>query len=289
MSDDRNMPGDDLRELLAGHALADLDPDEGAELARAVEDVDGRDAQELEALVGGLTAHLAQADSEALPTDVRRSLEAAADRWQRERSGAGPRLHVESGGGADSGTSASSAPPAAPRSSASWWAWSGWAVAAVLGGLLLMRPAPPIPEPAAPPTVAELRAALVAQQHLELGWSATEDPAGANATGDLVWSAQTQAGVMRFRGLEPNDPNQIRYQLWIFDATRDDRYPVDGGLFDVPPGVDEVLVPIDARLRIGQPVLFAVTIEPPQGVVVSDRDRIVVVAQPSEDTQAGQG
>lgn len=289
MSDDRNKPVDDVRELLAGYALADLDAAERTALAHVAGDVDGRDVQELEALVGGLTAHFAQADSEGLPADVRRSLEAAAERWQRERPGAGPRLHVESAGDAYSGTSVSSAPPSAPGSNASWWAWSGWAVAAVLGGLLLMRPAPPLPEAATPPSVAELRAALVAQQHLELGWSATEDPAGENATGDLIWSAQTQAGVMRFRGLEPNDPNQIRYQLWIFDATRDDRYPVDGGLFDVPPGVDEVLVPIDARLRIGQPVLFAVTIEPPQGVVVSDRDRIVVVAQPSEDTQAGQG
>ena len=43
---------------------------------------------------------------------------------------------------------------------------------------------------------------------------------------------------MRFRGLAANNPTQIQYQLWMFDAERDERYPVDGGVFDVPAGGD---------------------------------------------------
>ena len=85
---------------------------------------------------------------------------------------------------------------------------------------------------------------------------------------------------MRFRGLRPNDPTKEQYQLWVFDATRDDRYPVDGGVFDVPAGVDEIVVPITARVRVTRPALFAVTVERPGGVVVSGREHIVVLAKP---------
>ncbi len=82
---------------------------------------------------------------------------------------------------------------------------------------------------------------------------------------------------MRFAGLAPNDRSKTQYQLWIFDKARDARYPVDGGVFDVPPGGD-VVVPIEAKLHVGAPVLFAVTVEKPGGVVVSERKRIVVTA-----------
>jgi anti-sigma-K factor RskA len=116
---------------------------------------------------------------------------------------------------------------------------------------------------------------------LQLEWSATTDDAAVGASGDVVWSARDQAGVMRIRGLQPNDPTQSQYQLWIFDAARDERFPVDGGVFDVPAGDGEVLVPIDASLPVRQAMLFAVTVERPGGVVVSDRERIVLVAEVS--------
>ena len=83
---------------------------------------------------------------------------------------------------------------------------------------------------------------------------------------------------MRFSGLQANAPTDFQYQLWIFDAERDERFPVDGGVFDIPVGQDEVVVPIDARLPVGEATLFAVTVEAPGGVVVSDRSRIAVVA-----------
>jgi len=32
---------------------------------------------------------------------------------------------------------------------------------------------------------------------------------------------------MRFSGLPANDPQQEQYQLWIFDASRGEDYPID--------------------------------------------------------------
>jgi hypothetical protein len=130
------------------------------------------------------------------------------------------------------------------------------------------------------PTLAEQRDTLLAAaQPLAAEWSRTEDPASAEVAGDVVWDEGTQTGYMRFVGLPANDPGEIQYQLWIFDATRDDRYPVDGGVFDVPAGVAEVIVPINATLPVREAALFAVTVERPGGVMVSSRERIVALAQ----------
>jgi anti-sigma-K factor RskA len=71
--------------------------------------------------------------------------------------------------------------------------------------------------------------------------------------------------------------DEAQYQLWIFDRQRDQAYPVDGGVFDVT-STGEVIVPIAAKLRVGDAALFAVTVERPGGVVVSRREHIVVTA-----------
>lgn len=135
--------------------------------------------------------------------------------------------------------------------------------------------------PPAAPSAAEARAMLIDRPGtVSWPWAATEDPAAEEASGDVVWNEDAQEGYMRFRGLAANDPARAQYQLWIFDAGRDDRYPVDGGVFDVPEGAEEVIVPIQAKLPVGQVALFAVTVEEPGGVVVSSRERIAVVAQP---------
>lgn len=117
-----------------------------------------------------------------------------------------------------------------------------------------------------------------ADDAFEMPWQATEDPAAAGASGDVVWSGERQAGFMRFKGLEINDPEAFQYQLWIFDAVRDERFPVDGGVFDVGSN-GEIVVPISAKLPVETPTLFAITVELPGGVVVSSRERIVLLAQ----------
>ena len=141
-------------------------------------------------------------------------------------------------------------------------------------------PATAVPPPAA--TSAEQRAALIASGRgvIRQAWAGTEDAAAAaGLAGDVVWDPVTQTGYMRFTGLAANDAGVEQYQLWIFDGTRDERYPVDGGVFDIPAGATEVVVPIHARLPVREAALFAVTVEAPGGVVVSSRERIVALAQ----------
>lgn len=142
--------------------------------------------------------------------------------------------------------------------------------------------APPLPTPTAVAsmTPAELREKLLASEgSARAEWTPTKDPLGKSATGEVVWNKEQQKGTMRFKGLAKNDPTRAQYQLWIFDKTRDEKYPVDGGVFDVDSETGDVIVPIRATLPVNTPVLFAVTLEKPGGVVVSKREHIVVTAK----------
>ncbi|MFN0245877.1 MAG: anti-sigma factor domain-containing protein [Kofleriaceae bacterium] len=138
----------------------------------------------------------------------------------------------------------------------------------------------PTPPPKAK-TSAEERSELLASATdlTTLEWTATKDPNATGAKGDIVWSKTAQKGFMRFTGLATNDPTKLQYQLWIFDKNRPQETPVDGGVFDIS-ATGEVIIPIAAKLSVDEPVLFAVTIERPGGVVVSKRERVVVTATP---------
>ena len=159
----------------------------------------------------------------------------------------------------------------------------GWLAAAACLVLAIFgweRSPPPLPPPAqpVPPTAAEERAALLAKtDSLKIPLGATKDPAAAGVTGDVVWDPVTQRGFLHFTGLAANDPATHQYQIWIFDAGRDKRYPVDGGVFDVPANASEVVIPIRASLMVRKPAAFAVTLEKPGGVVVSGREHVVAL------------
>jgi len=141
------------------------------------------------------------------------------------------------------------------------------------------KPAPQ-PEKPLPPTVAEERAALLAKtDSLKIPLGASKDPAAIGVTGDVVWDPATQRGFLHFAGLAPNDPAMHQYQIWIFDAGRDKRYPVDGGVFDVPADASDVIIPIRASLMVRKPAAFAVTLEKPGGVVVSGREHVIALGQ----------
>ena len=99
--------------------------------------------------------------------------------------------------------------------------------------------------------------------------------------GDVVWDNAKQVGFLTFTGLEPNDSRRHQYQLWIVDAARDERYPVDGGVFDVPAATSKVVIPVRATVPVREPLAFVVTVEKPGGAVVSGRERVVAVARPS--------
>ena len=111
-------------------------------------------------------------------------------------------------------------------------------------------------------------------------WAWThESGLAADVRGEVVWDGERQQGYLTLAGLQPNAPTGRQYQLWIFDAARDDRYPVDGGVFDVPVHSQSLTVPIRPALRVSQPVAFAVTLEPAGGVVVSDRSHLMALAR----------
>jgi anti-sigma-K factor RskA len=131
------------------------------------------------------------------------------------------------------------------------------------------------------PTAAESRLALLndSQQVLRVDWSAGKTPFANAVTGDVVWNNESQQGFMRFVGMPPNDPTKEQYQLWIIDPDRDAE-PIDGGVFDIA-STGEVVVPIQAKLRVLKPAAFAITIEQPGGVVVSTQERLPLLAQVS--------
>jgi hypothetical protein len=52
-------------------------------------------------------------------------------------------------------------------------------------------------------------------------------------------------------------------------------------VFDVTSSDGEQIVRIQAKLRVQVPLVFAVSVEPPGGVVVSDRNRIAAIADVS--------
>jgi hypothetical protein len=158
--------------------------------------------------------------------------------------------------------------------------------------------APRVAPPAAPPHTVEpeLAAAdatpkdLAAERSaflrshpyaIERAWRAGGDPTGERVVGDVVWDEASQTGYMRFVNLRRNEPNAEQYQLWIFDAQRDQRYPVDGGVFDVTTRDGEQVIAINPKLRVHVPLVFAITVEHPGGVVVSDRSRIAAIANVS--------
>ncbi|MDX2148587.1 MAG: anti-sigma factor [Planctomycetota bacterium] len=111
-------------------------------------------------------------------------------------------------------------------------------------------------------------------------WTETAVSYSKDVRGDVVWDERTQSGYMTFRNLPPSDPTSFCYQLWIIDASREGEPPVDGGVFHVPAGATEVIVPFHPRVKVKSAAAFAITVEKPEGVVVSKQDRRVVVAAP---------
>lgn len=95
-------------------------------------------------------------------------------------------------------------------------------------------------------------------------------------SGKVVWSDAEQAGFMVLSGL-PANTGQRQYQLWIVDPQRD-AHPVDGGVFDVPPGGGTITIPMRARLPVRHPTVFAITLEKEGGVVVSAGPLLVVAS-----------
>ena len=152
----------------------------------------------------------------------------------------------------------------------------GWATAAALAVVLLVGGI--INRTPASPSALEARDALLAiEGTVTIKWSPPEAEDYAAVRGDVVWNDERQEGYMLLSGMPANDPALSQYQLWVVDPSRDAN-PVDGGVFDIPSGTGQVVIPIDAKLAVSNPAAFAITREQPGGVVVSDGPLLIVAS-----------
>jgi len=180
-----------------------------------------------------------------------------------------------------------------PKSKGSIFDWFGWAAAAaacvaLVGTIffyqnrvseLQARVSQLTPTPTVEETLAQKRDRLLAEggDVKRAEWTKGNVPGVETVTGEVVWSDAKQQGYMTFRGLPVNDANKEAYQLWIFEDPKLEAHPKDGGVFNVT-SEGEVIIPITAKLRAVDPKAFAVTVEKPGGVVVSDRSKIALLA-----------
>ncbi len=173
-----------------------------------------------------------------------------------------------------------------------FWKWGGWAAAAACALLAFnfwMTRVPfseiagnPVtqPTPSVSPNSPEQLQQLVsyAPDKVQSALTDFNPKQPKNIIGEVVWSNSQQKGFIRLRGMPVNDKARETYQLWIFDAGQNAKTPVDGGVFDVDANGD-VVIPINAKLKIQKPTMFAVTVEKPGGVVVSDLSKVMTIAK----------
>jgi len=256
-----------LLALLADGATGTLSLEEQAELdtllALGLTDEHGRaiGGDDMHAVAGELIA--AGVEREQMPAHVRSAILARA----AQERGTGPAV-----GPAVQTTAANTG-----RGSRDWGGWVAAAAAVLIAALGWLR-TPPAPTT---PTPEQLAAALEADaETVRVPWTSPGDPAGAGASGEVLWNNRLQRGFMRITGLARNDRAVEQYQLWIIDSGRSEPQPVDGGVFDFEPGAGgTALIPIRAAIAVRAPAAFAVTVEKPGGVVVSKQDRVPLLAQ----------
>jgi hypothetical protein len=291
----RTQPPEEFIDLLIKQVTEGLLPDEALKL----DELDAATAiacrEELERSVAAVTVAGTAADAVALPMPLRLRLEQQATVYfsspvqqppgrpaEQPALGAGamvdrrPNLSVPladrlTRSVADTGSRrAAAARPARNTGPLGWWA----AAACLLLALFAWF------RPVAAPTAADLRTRLLDEPNvIKVRLDATQDPAAAGVRGDVVWDPRAQRGYLHFEGLPRNDPGAEQYQIWIFDADRDARYPIDGGLFNVASRDEDVVVPIHVLVPVHVAKAFAVTIEKAGGVVVSTRDHVVAIGQ----------
>lgn len=238
-------------ELAAAGALGEVSPEEAAEMNALGMSQDEIYAMEIAAAALSLTV------AEPMPVHLRDRLHASVQ---------APTIR----------------PPAAAvitmKKKGDPWKYAPWFAAAACLLLALFAVLRPWSPSARSPSDERTKLIASAKDAVVVPWTATNDPSGPTPSGDVVWSNSAQKGFMRFKGVAPNDPKATQYQLWIFDADQDEKFPIDGGVFDVRAGV-EIVVPIQAKIGVKKPTMFAVTVEKPGGVVVSKREHIVVLAK----------
>ena len=271
-----------LDEMLVDEASQGLSETRRRELDRLVDEVGLAESERGSYQLAAAAASLAFADRDGsvaeLPSRLEANLLESADRFLSSdlrkvaRGSFGARSRGSEGSSGPEAVQPTEVPPGS--SMLAWWLAAAALLLAVLAWWPALTGTVSGPSEDAPPE----RSTGTLPNQIVLAMQTTDDPLSGGASGELRWSTETQSGTMTLIGLPANLPSDFQYQLWIFDRSRDERFPVDGGVFDVPVGAQRVEIPIDARIRVTDPTLFAITVEPPGGVVVSEREHIVLVA-----------
>lgn len=280
MSIDKKQQLERIEVLLIDQALEGLDGGASAELEGLLALHPEVDTSEFELVAADVQLADLVEELDSMPAGLAERLKAQSVDFAVQGASADVTPStVRTEGGRETAKSKASKANARAGSSSPLLAWVGWGLAAASLLFTFFALNQPISSDL---TVAEARDLLVASATdlLKVDWSATEDDLVADQTiaGGVVWSDSADEGYMLFSGLPINDPTQTQYQLWIFDKARSAEQPVDGGVFDINSD-GEVIVPIDPKLLVDEAFLFGITVERPGGVVVSEREHLVLLAQ----------
>ena len=177
-----------------------------------------------------------------------------------------------------------------PKSSV--WQSLGWLVAALACIVLavnlfvtynrpkteIVQNPPPQITPTPTPNLVEQRLQLIASAGdvAQSSWTDFDPKKPRNVEGDVVWSNSAQKGFIRFKNLPVNDKSKETYQIWIFDETQ--KNPVSGGVFDANEA-GEIIIPMNAAIKVAKPTMVGITAEKPGGVMVSELGKVMAVAK----------
>jgi anti-sigma-K factor RskA len=284
------MPPHEMFDLLADRAAFGLDDDEAAQLDALLGQHGWVRDECLDEVAAMLAVSLDEADAAPMPEDVAARISAGVHaQIASEAPEIAGRIGPET---AAMPTTAPSPTSAAAAPSGGAMGWLGWVAAAAAIAVAVMVANPT--EPARPQNRAQLVSWI--DQHpsaVQWDWAPGLVDPDEDATGLVTFDPETQEGYMLIKGLEPNDPKFQQYQLWIWDQERepdpenpaplaDNVHPVDGGVFDVN-SEGEAVIPIEAKLIVGKPYLFAITVERPGGVAKSGKEHVPLIAAPPSD------
>lgn len=249
-----------LDALLADRTLQGADAAENAAIRCLMQHHTDVDVEAMDRAAAALQLALEGESLEAMPAGLLNNLtvQAAAITPAPETSAPAERV-----------VTPSPAPSPKPGSSRQGiLAWTGWLVAAVAFLFTVM------------PSRSSLLSVNELKQRGALVVAGVPGPHGKpNFQGEIIWDSQTQQGYMKLTGFDVNNPLQKQYQLWIFDDRKfTETTPIDGGVFNVTSS-GEVLIPIKPNIKVGQAGMFAITVEPPGGVIVSKRDPLIFLAK----------
>lgn len=295
------------QELQLDRALFGLSASEEAELQLLLADLGRPMDESYEVTAAAFDVAVAPAIREPLPVTLRNRILAAGEAWASARRDGVDEAHDRQEltlAGLDDGESderSSQRSSVIGRIGQTAHIWGGWAAAAACLAMAVMawnreatRPtviadsgsrsadntASVMPDPVTLFTrlTSDPNAKIVSMANLD----AKAGPPNPKPAAQIAWSNELQQGVLVVTNLPPIDRPGDQYQLWIHDALRDERFPVAGGVFDVPADRQgqPIMLAIAPPLRVGYAAQFSITVERHGGVVVSEQTDVVAAGDP---------